>query len=159
MNRRRQPFQGLLPNWRSGLKSADVIDRKRVVRLEIQDGLGPFGLFSALRCSSIVRALRTSSRMPAWEDDSKLETKNIAFPCTSFWRLRIPRFHAVLPSPRKRSTRMGKSSPSESSVSDCRVDKRSIGELETESRPSRQSPGLTLPRMSHLTRLADEAAI
>ena len=34
---------------------------------------------------------------PAWEDDSKLETKNIAFPHTSFWRLRIPGFHSVLP--------------------------------------------------------------
>jgi len=37
-----------------------------------------------------------AARVPAWEDDSKLETKNIAFPCTSFWRLRIPRFHSVL---------------------------------------------------------------
>ena len=42
--------------------------------------------------------------MPAWEGDSKMETKNIAFPCTSFWRLRIPRFHSVLPSRLKRST-------------------------------------------------------
>jgi hypothetical protein len=30
--------------------------------------------------------------------DNELETKNIAFPGTSFWRLRIPSFHAVLSS-------------------------------------------------------------
>jgi len=30
-NRRRQPFQGLLPNRPSGLKSADVTDGKEVV--------------------------------------------------------------------------------------------------------------------------------
>jgi len=46
----------------------------------------------------------SNRRRPAWEDDSKLETKNIAFPGTSFWRLRIPRFHSVLSSPIKRST-------------------------------------------------------
>jgi len=44
------------------------------------------------------------TRKPFWEDDCKLETRNIAFPCTSFWRLRIPRFHSVLSSRRKRST-------------------------------------------------------
>ena len=46
----------------------------------------------------------SNRRRPAWEDDSKLETKNIAFPGTSFWRLRIPRFHSVLSSRLKRST-------------------------------------------------------
>ena len=38
------------------------------------------------------------------EYDCKLETKNIAFPGTSLWRLRIPRFHSVLCSLHKRST-------------------------------------------------------
>ena len=30
----------------------------------------------------------SNPRRPAWEYDSQLETKNIAFPGTSFWRLR-----------------------------------------------------------------------
>ena len=38
----------------------------------------------------------SNPRRPAWEDDSKLETKGIAFPGTSFWRLRTPSFHSVL---------------------------------------------------------------
>ncbi len=46
----------------------------------------------------------SNPRRPAWEYDSKLETKNIAFPGTSFWRLRIPRFHSGLSSRLKRST-------------------------------------------------------
>jgi hypothetical protein len=46
----------------------------------------------------------SNPRRPAWEYDSKLETKSIAFPGTSFWRMRIPRFHSVLPSRLKRST-------------------------------------------------------
>ena len=46
----------------------------------------------------------SNPRRPAWEDDCKWETKNIAFSGTSFWRLRIPRFHSVLSSGRKRST-------------------------------------------------------
>jgi hypothetical protein len=46
----------------------------------------------------------SNRRRPAWEDDCKLETKNIAFPGTSFWRLRIPSFRPVLPSRIKRST-------------------------------------------------------
>src|SRR5580658_11100171 len=40
----------------------------------------------------------SNPRRPAWEYDCKLETKNIAFPGTSFWRLRIPSFHSVLSS-------------------------------------------------------------
>ena len=34
-NRRRQPFQGLLPNWRSGLKSTYLAVGKRVMRISI----------------------------------------------------------------------------------------------------------------------------
>ncbi len=30
-NRPRQPFQGLLPNWPSGLESADVTDSKKLL--------------------------------------------------------------------------------------------------------------------------------
>ena len=30
-NRRRQPFQSLLPNWRSGLESADVNDGEELM--------------------------------------------------------------------------------------------------------------------------------
>jgi hypothetical protein len=46
----------------------------------------------------------SNPRRPAWEGDGKWETKNVAFPCTSFWRLGIPRFHSVLCSRHKRST-------------------------------------------------------
>src|ERR1035438_10477296 len=47
----------------------------------------------------------SNPRRPAWEYDCKLETKSIAFPGTSFWRLRIPRFHSMLSSRIKRNTR------------------------------------------------------
>jgi hypothetical protein len=39
-NRRRQPFQGLLPNRLTGLESADVPDGKRVRGESIWHGLG-----------------------------------------------------------------------------------------------------------------------
>src|ERR1700685_3429908 len=61
-NRRRQPFQGLLPNRLTGLESADVIDLKRVISEAIWDGLGWVGLFSVARCSVIVRAPKAVCR-------------------------------------------------------------------------------------------------
>jgi hypothetical protein len=40
----------------------------------------------------------SNPRRPAWEDDCKLETKNIAFPGITFWRKNLPSFRSV-PSP------------------------------------------------------------
>ena len=54
------------------------------------------------RCGALPAALRKTP--PVEEYDSKLETKNIAFLCTSFWRWKIPRFHSGLSSRLKRST-------------------------------------------------------
>jgi len=48
------------------------------------------------------RRAPANPRRPAWEDGCKLETKNIAFLGTSFWRLRVPRFHPMLSSRLKR---------------------------------------------------------
>jgi len=46
----------------------------------------------------------SNPRRPAWEDDSELGTKNVAFPGTSFWRLRMPSFHPVFRPGSHRST-------------------------------------------------------
>jgi hypothetical protein len=73
LNRRRQPFQGRLPNWPSGLESADVTDGEEFMLQAIEDHLGWFGLFSVLRCSRMVRASVADAQLAALEGPCPVE--------------------------------------------------------------------------------------
>jgi len=43
-NRRRRPFQGLLPKTLTDLESADIIEKKRLLSMRVQDSVGSFGI-------------------------------------------------------------------------------------------------------------------
>jgi hypothetical protein len=55
LNRRRQPFQGRLPNCRSGSESTHDADAPRLTPISVWASVGSFGLNSVRGCSRMVR--------------------------------------------------------------------------------------------------------
>ena len=56
-------FQGGLPSRVSGLKSTHLIEFNRLTPAGLQADVGSFGLFSAPRCTRIVRAQANSGKL------------------------------------------------------------------------------------------------